>query len=88
MMTVVTIEYCVPCGFFDSAVDVQTSLIDRFGTEIGGVTLQPGNGGVFEVRVDGETIWDRETHGAVPDHELILDEVEERLAAGDASDRP
>ena len=81
-MTAVTIEYCVPCGFVDSAVDVQTSLLDRFGTDLDRITLQPGHGGVFEVRVAGETVWDKDSHGAVPDHKLIADAVEERLGGG------
>jgi selenoprotein W-related protein len=34
-------------------------LLTTFPDEIGEVALIPGTGGVFEVRVDGQTIWSR-----------------------------
>jgi selenoprotein W-related protein len=31
------------------------------------VAVRPGTGGVFEIRVDGETLWSREADGGFPD---------------------
>lgn len=71
----------MPCGFRESAVETQLALLDRFGRYLDSVALEPGHGGVFEVRVDGETIWDKEVRGSDLDLELIGDAVEERLAS-------
>jgi selenoprotein W-related protein len=60
-MTRVEIEYCVPCGLLDRAVDVQRDLLELFGQQLETVALRPGGGGVFEIRVDGETVFDKET---------------------------
>jgi selenoprotein W-related protein len=79
--TAIPIEYCVPCGFRESAVETQLALLDRFGRYLDSVALEPGHGGVFEVQVGGETIWDKEVHGSDLDLELIGDAVEERLAS-------
>jgi selenoprotein W-related protein len=38
-------------------------LLTTFQDEIGEVALIPGTGGVFEVRVDGKTIWSRKGEG-------------------------
>jgi selenoprotein W-related protein len=38
-------------------------LLTTFQDEIGEVALIPGTGGVFEVRVDGTTIWSRKGEG-------------------------
>jgi len=79
--TAIAIEYCVPCGFRESAVETQLALLDRFRPVSRQPRARPGHGGVFEVRVDGETIWDKEVHGSDLDLELIGDAVEERLAS-------
>lgn len=56
MSTNVEIEYCVPCGHLNRAVDTQQAILEHFGREIDGVRLKTGHGGVFTIRVDGEQI--------------------------------
>lgn len=58
-MTTVEIEYCVPCGFLDRAEEVQHELLSNFGEEIDELTLVTGDHGIFEVRVDGEVIFEK-----------------------------
>jgi selenoprotein W-related protein len=74
----VEIEYCVPCGFLDRAVDVQRALLERFGERLDRVALVTGDRGVFEVRVDGETVFEK---GDEYDVEGITDAVGERVGA-------
>lgn len=62
-MTEVEIEYCVPCGHLDRAIEVQRGLLEEFGRQLDGVRLETGDGGVFKVRVDGEQIYDKEDEG-------------------------
>jgi selenoprotein W-related protein len=42
-------------------------LLTTFEQDLGGVTMVPATGGVFEVRVDGETIWSRNQEGRFPE---------------------
>lgn len=59
-MTQVEIEYCVPCGMLDRAQDVQHALLEEYGERLDSVALVTGDSGVFEVRADGEQIFDKE----------------------------
>lgn len=80
-MTEIDVEYCVPCGLLDSAVETQESLLEEFGRDLDGVRLQPGHGGVFKVHVDGELVWDRAEHGGEIDRAAIAEAVHERTDA-------
>jgi len=58
MSTRVEIEYCVPCGHLDRAIDTQRAILQQFGRRVDGVRLKTGHGGVFTIRVDSEQIYD------------------------------
>lgn len=58
-MTDVEIEYCVPCGHRETAVEVQEAILERFGQKVNQVALKTGDGGVFKVRVDDELVFDK-----------------------------
>ena len=78
-MTDVDIEYCVPCGFLPRAEELQHALLEAHGQGLERVSLVTGDHGVFEVRVDGETVFDKETDEY--DLDAIVDEVAERVGA-------
>lgn len=59
MSTQVEIEYCVPCGHLDRAIETQRSILEHFGRRIEGVALKTGESGVFTIRADGEEIYDK-----------------------------
>ena len=48
----VEIEYCRQCRWLLRAAWMAQELLSTFEDELGGVTLKPGTGGVFIVRVD------------------------------------
>jgi selT/selW/selH-like putative selenoprotein len=48
--------------------------------EIGEIALQPGKGGVFEVRLGGEVIWSRAEAGRFPDIKELKQRVRDRIA--------
>ncbi|WP_415378671.1 SelT/SelW/SelH family protein [Halosimplex sp. TS25] len=77
-MTTVEIEYCVPCGMRDRAVDLQTALLEEFGQGVEAVSLVTGDDGVFEVRADGEVVFDKESDEY--DVEAIVDAVGDRVS--------
>lgn len=59
----VEIEYCTQCQWLLRAAWLAQELLSTFGTDLSEVVLRPGTGGVFVVRVDGESVWDRADGG-------------------------
>ena len=57
-MTRVEVEYCVPCGMVNRAVDVSRAILTQFGESVDAVTLVTGDDGIFVVRVDGTVVFD------------------------------
>lgn len=78
-MTEIEIEYCVPCGMLDRAQDVQRALLSEYGERLDRVSLVTGDGGVFEVRVDGERVFDKDEDAY--DEAAIVDSVGEYVRA-------
>lgn len=78
-MPTVEIEYCVPCGLLPRALDAERALLEAFGRDVDRVTLRTGHGGVFEISVDDEVVWNDDVHGSEVDLDLIADAVGERV---------
>lgn len=76
----IEIEYCTQCRWLLRAGWMAQELLVTFGSEIGEVALIPGTGGVFEVRVDGETIWSRKAEGRFPEMKELKRLVRDRIA--------
>lgn len=75
----VEIEYCVPCGHLDRAIELERLLLAELGNRLAGVRLRTGTGGVFKVRVDGDLVLDAQQDGWDPGR--VRGEVTARLAA-------
>ncbi|MCZ0735242.1 SelT/SelW/SelH family protein [Phreatobacter sp. AB_2022a] len=71
----VTILYCTQCNWLLRAAWMGQELLSTFGQDLGEVALQPGTGGVFEIRVDGELIWDRKRDGGFPEAKVLKQRV-------------
>lgn len=78
-MTDIEIEYCVPCGHLDRAQRLQGALLEEFGQRLDGVRLETGDGGVFEVRLDGEQVFDVDEEAF--DVDVIVERVGDRVPA-------
>ncbi|WP_135364398.1 Rdx family protein [Halosimplex halophilum] len=59
-MTTVTLEYCVPCGFRERALDTQEAILSSLEGEIDRFELVMGDHGVFRVEVGDEIVYDKE----------------------------
>lgn len=78
----IEIEYCSQCRFILRASWMAQELLMTFGEELGEVALVPGSGGVFEVRLDGEKLWNKKEAGRFPEPKEIKQLVRDRIAPG------
>ena len=76
-MTVVEIEYCVPCGFRERALDVQGAILNGLETDLDRVSLVMGDHGVFRVTVDGEAVYEKSEDDY--DVDAVVRQVRQRL---------
>ena len=74
------IEYCTQCRWLLRAAWMAQELLTTFETELGGVTLVPGTGGIFEVRLDKEIIFSRKEQGHFPESKDLKQRVRDRIA--------
>ena len=79
----VEIEYCRRCRWLLRSAWMAQELLATFEEELGAVTLVPNaEGGVFEVRIAGETIFSRAEAGRFPDIAELKQLVRDRVAPG------
>ncbi len=75
----VSIEYCTVCNFRGRAAWLAQELLAAHESDISGVTLVPGRGGVFDVRIDGELVFSEKAAGRFPEPREIKDAVRAKL---------
>lgn len=74
------IEYCTQCRWLMRAAWMAQEVLTTFEVEMGEVALRPGTGGVFEVRLDGQTIFSRSSHGRFPESKELKQLIRDRIA--------
>ncbi|MEQ6291177.1 SelT/SelW/SelH family protein [Vogesella sp. GCM10023246] len=87
----VAIRYCTGCRWLLRAAWMAQELLTTFEKDVAEVALQPGSGGVFQVSIDGELLWDRARDGGFPDIKELKQRVRDRVAPDKAlghSDKP
>lgn len=55
-------------------------LLTTFQNELGEVALLPGQGGVFEIRASGQTVWSRTMEGGFPEIRELKQRVRDVIA--------
>lgn len=78
----VTITYCTQCRWLLRAAWLAQELLTTFEQELGGVTLVPGSGGVFDVRVADELVFSRQQAGRFAEAAELKRLVRDRVAPG------
>lgn len=87
----IEIRYCTQCRWLLRAAWTAQELLTTFEDEIGALTLVPGRGGVFEVRVGDELVWSRADEGRFPELKELKQRLRDRIAPDrdlGHSDRP
>jgi selenoprotein W-related protein len=77
---IVAIEYCTQCRWLLRAAWMAQELLTTFESELGGVLLKPGTGGIFEVRLDGKTLFSRKDTGRFPESKELKQLIRDRIA--------
>lgn len=77
----IEIEYCTGCQWLARAAWMAQELLSTFEGEVDEVALVPGIGGVFDVRVNGATVWSRKEQG-FPEPKAVKQRVRDVIAPG------
>jgi selenoprotein W-related protein len=77
-----SIEYCTVCNFRGRAAWLAQEVLAAHEAGLAGVTLVPGRGGIFEVRLDGELLFSQKEAGRFPEPSEIKDALRTRLGLG------
>lgn len=78
----IAVRYCTGCRWLLRAAWIAQELLTTFEADLGEVALQPGQGGVFEVWLDGELLFSRQQAGRFPEAKEVKQLVRDRIAPG------
>jgi selenoprotein W-related protein len=76
----IELEYCTQCRWLLRAAWLAQELLTTFEAELGGVTLIPGTGGIFEARVGDRLLWSRQAEGRFPEAKELKQRVRDVIA--------
>lgn len=80
----VRITYCTGCRWLLRAAWMAQELLSTFEQELSEVALAPGEGGVYQIRVEtadaSKLVWDRATEGGFPEIKLLKQRVRDEIA--------
>jgi selenoprotein W-related protein len=82
----IEINYCAQCRWLLRASWMAQELLSTFDGDIEALTLKPGSGGVFDVRLDDAMLWSRKEQGRFPEitelKQLLRDRVDPQRHLG------
>jgi len=79
-MVTVEIKYCVPCKYIGLALKHTEQLLNEFGKDITSLKLIPGDGGVYDIKVNGILIYSTTKEERFPEYEVLQVAVRKALA--------
>jgi selenoprotein W-related protein len=77
-----TITYCTQCNWLLRSAWMAQEVLSTFSLEMGAVTLVPGTGGIFEISLDGNLLWERKRDGGFPDVRQLKQLVRDHIDPG------
>ncbi len=75
----IEIRYCAQCRWLLRASWMAQELLSTFDGDIESLTLKPGTGGVFDVRLDDELLWSRKAQGRFPEITELKQVLRDRI---------
>lgn len=76
----VEIQYCTQCRWLLRAAWLAQELLTTFEQELTSVSLQPGTGGIFEVRLNGAVLFNRKDQGRFPESKELKQLIRDVIA--------
>jgi selenoprotein W-related protein len=76
----VEIEYCTQCRWMLRAAWIAQELLSTFEQELHSVSLQPGTGGVFIVRINDKEIFSRKVAARFPESKELKQLIRDVIA--------
>jgi len=76
----IEIHYCTQCRWMLRSAWMAQELLSTFDGDIAELTLKPGTGGIFEVRVNGGLVWSRKAEGGFPEITELKQRVRDVIA--------
>ncbi len=80
MKNTVSITYCTKCRWLLRSAWMGQELLTTFEEELSELTLKPVSGGIFEIAVNDEIIWERKRDGGFPEIKLLKQKVRDLIA--------
>lgn len=75
----IEIIYCTQCRWLLRAAWMAQELLTTFGQDIGEVALVPDTGGIFDVRLNGETIFSRNQQQRFPESKELKQSIRDQI---------
>ena len=79
---IVNIEYCTQCRWLLRAAWLAQELLTTFEADLKAVSLQPGTGGIFEVRLNEQVIFSRKQAGRFPESKELKQLIRDVISPG------
>lgn len=76
----VEIEYCTQCRWLLRAAWLAQELLTTFESDLTGVNLMPGTGGVLDVRLNGVLLFSRKQAGRFPESKELKQLIRDVIA--------
>lgn len=76
----VNIEYCTQCRWLLRAAWLAQELLTTFEADLTVVSLQPGTGGIFEVKLNNKVIFNRKAAGRFPESKELKQLIRDVIA--------
>ena len=76
----VNIEYCTQCRWLLRAAWTAQELSTTFQDELGSVTLTPATGGLFQIFLNEELLWDRKERNGFPNLKDLKQMIRDKIA--------
>lgn len=82
----IEIEYCTQCRWLLRSAWLAQELLTTFEGDIERVSLMPGSGGIFEIRLNGELLFSRKEAQRFPEakeiKQLVRDKIDPERSLG------
>lgn len=79
MEKIISIEYCTSWGYLNRAVALLENLLNEHKNNVNKVIVIPSTGGVFEVSINGESIFSKKELGRFPKENEVEDKIRDIL---------